>query len=133
ARQLPTTATERPGLNWIIEHFAVVFGVTLTLIVVVLILQQRRTPQSAVAWLLFVILVPYAAIPAFLALGFRKQGSRFPTIRFSTIEADGDASSPPSHADLEAVFRRFGLPVATEGNAFELIGDGQAAYAALME
>lgn len=116
-------------LSWLIDHFAVALAVALTLLAAVLILQQRRTPQSTAAWLLFIILVPYAAIPVFLALGFRKQGSRFPTIEFTGI---GGSDAEPVQDGLDDIFRRFGLPAATGGNAFQLLASGEAAYAAMM-
>jgi cardiolipin synthase len=33
---------------------------------------QRRNPAAAIAWILFILLVPYLALPAFLAFGTRK-------------------------------------------------------------
>jgi cardiolipin synthase len=115
-------------LTWLLDHIAIFLAVALTMLAAVLILQQRRTPQSTAAWLLFILLVPYAAIPAFLALGFRKQGSRFPTIRFSSTGKD--APRPPSQ--LDDLFRHFGLPPASDGNAFKLLDNGESAYAAIM-
>ena len=37
------------------------------------VLQQRRHPTAAIAWVLFIMLVPYVAFPAFLTFGSRKQ------------------------------------------------------------
>ena len=37
------------------------------------VLQQRRHPTAAIAWVLFIVLVPYLAFPAFLTFGSRKQ------------------------------------------------------------
>ncbi len=34
--------------------------------------QQRRHPSAAVAWMLFLLFMPYLALPAFLLFGFRK-------------------------------------------------------------
>ena len=34
--------------------------------------QQRRHPTAAIAWILFILLVPYLALPAFLTFGSRK-------------------------------------------------------------
>ena len=36
-------------------------------------LHQRRHPTAAIAWVLFILLVPYVALPAFLVFGSRKQ------------------------------------------------------------
>lgn len=37
------------------------------------VLQQRRHPTAAIAWVLFIVLMPYLAFPAFLTFGSRKQ------------------------------------------------------------
>jgi cardiolipin synthase len=37
------------------------------------LLQQRRHPSAAIAWVLFILLLPYLALPAFLTFGSRKQ------------------------------------------------------------
>jgi cardiolipin synthase A/B len=36
------------------------------------VMQQRRHPTAAIAWMLFIILAPYVALPAFLTFGSRK-------------------------------------------------------------
>ena len=35
--------------------------------------EQRRHPTAAIAWVLFMLLLPYAALPMYVAFGFRKQ------------------------------------------------------------
>jgi cardiolipin synthase A/B len=35
-------------------------------------MQQRRSPTAAIAWILFILLVPYLALPAFFTFGSRK-------------------------------------------------------------
>ena len=55
---------------WIITHIEIVGIILVTLLVAFVILQQRRTPQSTAAWVLFIVLVPYIAVPLFLGLGF---------------------------------------------------------------
>jgi len=111
----------QPGLD---------LGVIIAIIAAVFVLQQRRTPQSAVAWLMFIVLVPYLAVPVFLVLGFRKQGSRFPPIAFTQDPAR--ASQPPVHG-LDHVFRKMGLAAAEPGNSFQLLTSGEAAFKAMMQ
>ena len=36
------------------------------------VMQQRRHPTAAIAWILFILLAPYVALPAFLTFGSRK-------------------------------------------------------------
>ena len=67
----------------------------------------RRTPQSAFAWLLAFALVPVLAIPLYLALGSRK----FPR---------------------RAKGRQLAVPAVRDGNSFELLVTGEAAFARLI-
>ena len=55
-----------------IHGLVVVIGV-LIYVVVSHLLEQRRHPTAAIAWVLFIVLVPYVAVPIFLAFGSRKQ------------------------------------------------------------
>ena len=55
-----------------IHGLVVVIGV-LIYVVVSHLLEQRRHPTAAIAWVLFIVLIPYAALPIFLAFGSRKQ------------------------------------------------------------
>ena len=49
---------------------------------------QRRHPTAAIAWVLFILLVPYAALPAFLVFGSRKQAR--PSVLLRLPEASGN-------------------------------------------
>ncbi|PZX14321.1 cardiolipin synthetase 2 [Palleronia aestuarii] len=111
----------------ILPHIGVVAGVVLTLLAVIFMLQQRRTPQSAVAWLLFFVALPYLAIPVFVALGIRKRGRGFPPVAFSRDGAASDAASGPA-----ATFAALGVPPAEGGHRIEILEDGQEAYARMM-
>lgn len=37
------------------------------------VLQQRRHPSAAIGWVLFMLLLPYAALPLYLVFGTRKR------------------------------------------------------------
>ncbi|WP_146592007.1 phospholipase D-like domain-containing protein [Puniceibacterium confluentis] len=104
---------------WLEAHFALVLGMAITIFAAVIVLQQRRTPQSTAAWLSFILLAPYLALPLFLGLGFRKSGSRFTAVHFRPRE-----EIPAPQTDLDALFRQFGVPASSEGNDFKLLEDG---------
>ena len=55
-----------------LHSLMVVLGL-LVYVVVSHLTEQRRHPTSAIAWVLFILLLPYAAVPMFLAFGSRKQ------------------------------------------------------------
>lgn len=114
-------------MNWIIAHFEIVFGGTLAIFAVLLLVQKRRSPQSTAAWLLFVFLAPYIALPAFLMFGVRKPKSARQLKFFDRPEV------PPVRSDLDETFRAYGLPPAQSGNRFQLLTTGEDAYAALRD
>ncbi|MGL6112613.1 MAG: phospholipase D-like domain-containing protein [Rubrivivax sp.] len=53
-------------------HGLVVVLSLLAYVVTSHVLEQRRHPTAAIAWVLFMVLLPYAALPMFLAFGSRK-------------------------------------------------------------
>ena len=59
--------------HWLTVHGLVTALAVLVYALVSHVLQQRRHPTAAVAWVLFLLLMPYLALPAFLAFGSRKQ------------------------------------------------------------
>tara|TARA_R110002012_G_scaffold52725_3_gene135527 strand:- start:1961 stop:3307 length:1347 start_codon:yes stop_codon:yes gene_type:complete len=115
-------------MTWLASYGLMVLLVIATGIAVIFVLQQRRTPQSASAWVLFILLLPYAAIPLFLALGFRKQGSRFPPIRFNNVTSSVTDAHP-----VAQTFCQFGIPGPSDGNAIALNIDSATARATLFE
>jgi cardiolipin synthase len=62
--------------HWLTLHgFATLVGV-LIYVVTSRAMAQRRAPAAAIAWVLFILLIPYLALPAFLILGARKRARR---------------------------------------------------------
>ncbi|MDB5659244.1 MAG: hypothetical protein JWS10_1859 [Cypionkella sp.] len=112
---------------WLASHILVVLSIAMVGVAMLFVLQQRRTPQSAAAWVLFILLIPYLAIPLFLALGFRKQAGRFPPIRFSP--ATHPAANPQP---IAKALQAFGIPAASEGNSLTLHFTPTQAQTALM-
>lgn len=111
-------------MSLLLSHLVLVLGMLLVLPAAILLLQDRRTPQSVLAWLLFFVVVPYLAIPAFLLLGVRKGRRHFPDF----------GKRLPADARATAASRRiacFGAPAAADGNRLSLLGRPEAAYAAL--
>ena len=117
-------------MGGLFTHLEVVITVLVTVITALLILQDRRTPQSALAWILFLILLPYLAVPAFLALGYRKR-------RLSERQIAFGDPAPQTIALAEAwpidrLLRRYGQPGAVAGNRFAFGFVPEPAYAELI-
>ncbi|HEY4065546.1 MAG TPA: phospholipase D-like domain-containing protein [Burkholderiaceae bacterium] len=65
-----------PGLTlayWLTLHGVVTLLAVLIYVATAHMLRQRRAPTAAIAWVLFILLVPYVALPLFLTFGSRKQ------------------------------------------------------------
>lgn len=115
-------------ITFLITHIEVVGVILLTLLVAFILLQQRRSPQSTAAWILFLVVLPYVAVPVFIGLGFRKQGKRYAPIRFHQRE---DYQTPVH--DLDQTFQHFAMPPALEAQRFVLLQSPQSAFEAMMQ
>jgi Phosphatidylserine/phosphatidylglycerophosphate/cardiolipin synthases and related enzymes len=99
------------------------------------VLVTRRAPQSLMAWLLALLFAPWAAVPLYFLLGGRKfpRGAKGKQVPLRV--PDARAQLPDGHpaADVPRVLRTEGVPGVRAGNAFQLLGTGEQAYAALLE
>lgn len=110
----------------LIPTYLLIFaGVLIFGVAVIWLLQQRRSPQSALAWLIFMFSVPYLGVPLFFAIGTRKRGARYEMIEF----APGGAPDPVHPVD--AALRGLGTPAAEAGHALALLTDPEASRAAV--
>ncbi len=64
--------SDPPSAQWLTLHGLVTLVAVLVYVVTSRALHQRRHPSAAIAWMLFILLVPYVALPAFLSFGSRK-------------------------------------------------------------
>jgi cardiolipin synthase A/B len=109
----------------ILTHLEIVLGVLFIGIALIWVLQQRRSPQSALAWILFIFTLPYLGVPLFFLLGVRRSGARYDELTFA-----GRPASPPVHP-LDDQLRRLGVPPAAPGHRLVLQTSSEAACAAL--
>jgi len=113
--------------HWLTLHGLVTVGAVLFYVITSHVMHQRRHPAAAIAWMLFILLVPYVALPAYLSFGSRK----LPRPR-----AAPRAEPPATHsADAWAIetLVALGQPAPASYHDLELHGDGHAAQYALME
>ncbi|RME13898.1 MAG: cardiolipin synthetase [Alphaproteobacteria bacterium] len=95
----------------ILTYAFAAIGVGLTGIALIWVLQQRRSPQSALAWILFILTVPWVGVPAFFAFGVRKRGAMYAPAVFQ------NRAAPPPLNPLDDQLRRLDCPAATTGNS----------------
>jgi len=93
-------------------------------------LHQRRHPSAAIAWVMGILLVPYLALPLYLAFGSRKvaltrraQGARRVTVT--------PASTHATAARARQLGGAMGLPEPVAYEALVIHADGEEALAAL--
>lgn len=122
-----------PGwLLWFGQHLITIAVFVMTLVFVSGLLRERRSPGSAIAWLLAIITVPYVGIPLYLFLGHRKlrrraagKSSLYPPLEFG--------QTPRAAGTVERLLLASGAPELSSGNQVELVEDGAEAYRRLLE
>lgn len=112
-------------MNAIFTFVLVAIGLALVGTTIIWVLQQRRSPQSALAWILFILTLPYVGVPLFFALGVRKRGARYMPLSFRTSQP-----IPPLHP-VEDHLRRLDVPAATSANSMAIDADAAQARKSL--
>lgn len=121
---------------WLTLHGMVTVIAVLIYVIASHVLQHRRHPTAAIAWVLFILLIPYVALPSFLAFGSRKQARprRIVAPVVALIDSSPSAAaiaSPPPWAIQTALALRQPAPAAYR--ALALHADGDAALQALWQ
>ncbi len=111
--------------SYITIHGLVVVVGLLVYVVTAHLLEQRRTPTAAIAWVLFMALLPYAALPMFLAFGSRKQA------RPRSAHDQHVAPMPPGGSWALQTVHALGQPAPAAYHSLRIHADGSEALAAL--
>ena len=120
-------------MQWVLLHFALLLGIVLTVVVIATMLRQGRSSQSALAWLFFILVFPYVAVPAYLILGRRKLNLRA-GIPAAKLDAPSPRTLPASEASrTDLMLRSYGIPGATTGNQVRMLTTGQEGWQGLTE
>ena len=123
-----------PGLTtayWLTLHGLATVVAVLLYIIASHVLHQRRHPSAAIAWVLFILLMPYVALPAFLTFGSRKQARPRNYAAALAPPAAPDALAEGSWAVQTAL--ALGQPEPAAYHALQLHAGGQEALAALWQ
>ena len=110
------------ALHWLTIHGLVTLFAVLVYVFSSHVLHQRRQPTAAIAWMMFILLLPYVALPAFLAFGSRKlaRPTLVPVVR------------NPSDRWVEDTILSLGQPLPSAYSDLNLHEDGAQAHAALL-
>ena len=117
--------------DFIVVHLGFIIGALLAALIVTQVLRRRTSPAATVAWLLAIILFPYVGVPLYLLFSARKtKRARASKPRLSL--PDNDVLPGAQAHRLDVMLRNYGLPGATVGNTFKLVGTGEQGYEELV-
>ncbi|HIV69390.1 MAG TPA: PLDc N-terminal domain-containing protein [Candidatus Aquabacterium excrementipullorum] len=122
----------RHPLDLLDAHWLTLHGLCTTVAILVYILashvmRHRRHPAAAIAWVLFILLLPYVALPAFLLFGSRKQ--QRPSAKVRATPALPPEGTPWAIDTIAAL----GQPEPAAYRQLKLHADGQQAWRALLD
>lgn len=110
-----------------LEHATFVFVGLLVYVLVTRIGRQHRHPSAAIAWVLFIALVPYVGMPLFLMFGTRKL-VRPPRV----FRAADTAATDPGPAWALQLLAALDVASPTRNASVEFHADGDASLGALI-
>jgi cardiolipin synthase A/B len=114
-----------------VSEILTVIGFLLALVLLATVLKSNRPPQSTIAWLLSILLLPYVGVPLYLMFGGRKM-RRMAGRKGRVYERDGVEPEGEFGLGAEKLLRSFGVPPASRGNRVELVTSGVDAYREMM-
>ena len=114
-------------------YLAALNGFALAVVLFAYLLRRHERQSASIAWFLFVILLPFIGVPAYLLLAGRKLEMKARQKQLLRRTAAHEAADlQPSAAQIENIMRGYGLSGASTGNRLELITSGEHAYRELM-
>lgn len=111
-------------------HWLTVHGLVTALAILLYAIQahgevQRRQPAAAITWMLFIVLMPYLALPAYMVFGTRKRAR--PHAAFHTLALPG----PPERWAVDTL-QAMGQPAPARYTDLRLHPDGEHARLSLL-
>jgi cardiolipin synthase len=116
--------------HYLLSHLSTTAGVLASFLLLVRLQGTRRTSQSTLAWMLGFVFLPFATIPLFLIFGSRKFPARAkkPEANLFQWTAEELAQAPKLSRVLSG-----SVAPSRPGHSFELLADGEQAFARLIE
>ncbi len=117
--------------TWPLGQIFLILIFLLTILFVSFVLRSKRPPGNTLAWLLFIVLVPYIGIPLYVLLADRKFQTRLR--RKKTLYQPNPEEIPRQEGMVDKLLAGLGLPPAWPGQKARLILKGEDAYAEIVE
>ena len=115
----------------LLTHALGLLGFALAVVATVHMLAQRRSPQSATAWLVAMFVFPWVGVPLYLAFGGRKMRELMDAKADLELGRAPEPERPTGRSPTAATLCALGIPAPHPGNAFRLHDDGRDAFRAL--
>jgi cardiolipin synthase len=115
-------------VHLLVTHLLSIVGFAMAVVVIAVIVVQRRAPGTTFAWLLAIVLIPYIGVPLYLMFGGRKVAAKGAKQRLY-------APVPELEKDdtFGGMLCASGAPPPRTDNTFELYTTGESAFAAIIE
>lgn len=123
--------TSAAVVDLLVSHGLSIVGLAMGAVLIANVLVQRRTPQSTLAWLLAIVLIPYVGVPLYLVFGGRKL-KRDAALKTPLYGAGEPAALPAVDAGIAAMLTSSGAPPPRTGNGIHLLATGEDAYRTLI-
>ena len=115
----------------ILTHLFLIGGFLLGVVLIAHILMQKRSPSGTLAWLLVIVLLPYAGVPLYLMFGGRKLRRR--AEKKGRLGLDTSAAIPEEDACVtDRILRSYNIPGAQDGHRLSLCETGQQTFTELV-
>jgi len=110
---------------WLTLHSLFTVLGLLVYVVTAHLLEQRRHPTAAIAWVLFIVFVPYLALPLFLTFGSRKQARPRSARELGVLQPPAEGPWP------RRTIQALGQPAPAAYDGLHLHANGHEALGAL--
>ncbi len=115
----------------ILTYLFVVGSFLLGVALIAHLLLQKHSPSGTLAWVLAIVLLPYAGVPLYLLFGGRKFQRR--AQKKSRVGLDTSLAIPLEQACVtDRILRTYNIPGAQDGHRLTLCKTGQDTFAELM-
>ncbi len=117
--------------TWPLGQVVLILNFLLTLLFVSFVLRSKRPPGNTLAWLLFIVLVPYIGIPLYVLLADRKFQTRLRKKKH--LYQPNPEEVPRQEDTVDKLLAGLGLPPSCSGQKARLILNGEQAYKDIVE
>ncbi len=115
--------------NIVLYNSLVIISDIFIILVFIHMIYKKRTPTGIIAWLLFMLLLPYIAVLLYLVFGLRKRENRY---KKNPIRLQKRTQSFHKQNPIHDILKTYGIADATGNEHFELFTDSVGAYEKLM-